>query len=233
MFFSDIYSCLNNFHSNSVSSFLVTAAQELGVGIEGMVITLWLAPEVGGQEGVGVLKSVEGGSDEVTLGSGLSLRTGVNVTDTGQLEDLLGGGGSNDAGTSGGGDESNSDGAAFSGDLGGDGVSVTDLVTPITSSDGDQVELGVGNGTLDGTLDFLGALPAQTDVTVGVTDDDVGFESGSLTGLGLLLDGLDLHNLLLKSFLQEEVNDVGLLDGDGPSEDIFDGSDFSALDESS
>lgn len=91
----------------------------------------------------------------------------------------------------------------------------------------------MGNGTLDGTLDFLGAFPAQTDMTVVVTNDDVSFESGSLTGLGLLLDGLDLHNFFLNGVLQEEINDVVLLNGDGESENFFNGSDLSALDESS
>jgi len=71
-------------------------------------------------------------------------------------------------------------------------VGVTDFVAPISSSDGDDVELGVDDGSLDGALDFFGTFPSETEMTVGVTDDDVGLETGSLTGLGLLLDGFDL-----------------------------------------
>lgn len=112
-------------------------SEELAVGVESVFNFLGLSPEIGGQIQVGLFKSVEGGSDEVSLGSGLTLRTGVDITNTGHLQDLLGGGGSNDTSTSGGGDKSNSDGTAFSGNLGGDGVSVTDLVSPIASSDGD------------------------------------------------------------------------------------------------
>jgi hypothetical protein len=50
-------------------------------------------------------------------------------------------------------------------------------------------------------------------VTLGVTDDDDGLEAGTLTGTGLLLDGLDLHDLVLK-LGQEEVDDLVLLDGE-------------------
>lgn len=71
-------------------------------------------------------------------------------------------------------------------------MSVSDLVTPITLSDGNHVQLGVSNSTLDSTLNFLSNLPTETNVSVAVTDDDETFESGSLTGLGLLLDGGDL-----------------------------------------
>lgn len=71
-------------------------------------------------------------------------------------------------------------------------MSVSDLVTPITLSDRDHVQLGVSDSTLDSTLNFLSDLPAETDVSVAVTDDDETFESGSLTGTGLLLDGGDL-----------------------------------------
>ena len=73
----------------------------------------------------------------------------------------------------------------------------TDFVTPIALSDGDQVELGHSNCTLDGALDFFVAFPSQSDVVLLITDDSVGFEAGPLTGLGLLLDGLDLHDFFL------------------------------------
>jgi hypothetical protein len=67
-------------------------------------------------------------------------------------------------------------------------MDVTDLVTPIASSDWDQGELSSNEGTLDGNLDFLSELDTKTDVTILITDGNDGLESGSLTGLGLLLD---------------------------------------------
>lgn len=109
----------------------------------------------------------------------------------------------------------------------------TDLVTPISLSDGDKVELGGSDGTLDGSLDFLVQFPSQTDVLLCVTDNDESFESGSLTGLSLLLDGLDLHDFFLQwGFSEEGINDFLFLDGDGESEDIGDVFDEFGLDES-
>ena len=52
------------------------------------------------------------------------------------------------------------------------------------------------HGALDGDLDFLYGLGAETDVTFLVTDGNDSPESGSLSGLGLLLYGADLHDLV-------------------------------------
>jgi hypothetical protein len=114
-------------------------------------------------------------------------------------------------------------------------MDVTDLVTPIASSDWDQGELSSNEGTLDGNLDFLGELDTETDVTVLITDGNDGLESGSLTGLGLLLDGHDLHGLVRElslGSLEEDINDLGLLNGDGVSVDLLKGLDVVVLDES-
>ena len=77
-------------------------------------------------------------------------------------------------------------------------MDVTDLVTPIASSDGDKGELGCNEGSLDGNLDFLGELDTETDVAILVTNGNDGLESGSLTGLSLLLDRHDLHGFVRK-----------------------------------
>ncbi len=114
-------------------------------------------------------------------------------------------------------------------------MDVTDLVTPIASSHGDEGELGSNKGTLDGDLDFLGELNTETDVAVLVTDSNDGLESGSLTGLGLLLDGHDLHDLVRELSLgasKELIDDLGLLDGDGVSVDLFEGLDVVVLNKS-
>jgi hypothetical protein len=114
-------------------------------------------------------------------------------------------------------------------------MDVTDLVSPIASSDGNERELGSNKSTLDGNLDFLSELDTETDVTVLITDGDDGLESGSLTGLGLLLDGHDFHGLVrelsLGSF-EEQVNDLRLLNGNGVSVDLLKGLDVVVLDES-
>lgn len=68
----------------------------------------------------------------------------------------------------------------------------TEVGTPETTTDGDDAQLGNDDGGTDGSSDFLGGLDTETDVAVRVTNDDNGLESGTLTGTGLLLDGLDL-----------------------------------------
>lgn len=68
----------------------------------------------------------------------------------------------------------------------------TEVGAPVSSSDGDDAQLGDDDGGTDSSGDFLGGLDSETDVALGVTNDDDGLESGALTGTGLLLDGLDL-----------------------------------------
>jgi hypothetical protein len=140
-------------------------------------------------------------------------RGSVDVGDTSQLTETLDGGGSDKAGTAGGGNETDGDGTALSALLGGQRVRLTKVGTPVTSSDGNDGELGDNDSGADGGRDFLRSLDTETDVTLGVTDEDDGLEAGTLTGTGLLLDGLDLHDLVLE-LGQEEVDDLVLLDGE-------------------
>lgn len=84
------------------------------------------------------------------------------------------------------------DGTTLSTLLDGQRVGLTKVGTPVTATDGEDSELGDGDGGTDGSGDFLGGLDTETDVTLGVTDEDDGLETGTLTGTGLLLDGLDL-----------------------------------------
>lgn len=85
-----------------------------------------------------------------------------------------------------------SDGTALATLLAGQRVRRTEVGTPVSTTDGDDAELGDDDGGADGGSDFLGGLDAETDVALGVTNDDNGLETSSLTGTGLLLDGLDL-----------------------------------------
>jgi hypothetical protein len=84
------------------------------------------------------------------------------------------------------------DGTALARLLAGQGVRLSKVGTPVTSSHGDDAELSDDDGGTDGGSNLLGGLDTETDVALGVTNDDNGLESGSLTGTGLLLDGLDL-----------------------------------------
>ena len=197
-------------------------------------VGLW--PEIWGKESVGLLQALEHGSAEVLSSSGLSSTGGVDIIDTGELQDLLGDDGSNATSSSWGWDHSNVTGTALSLNLDWDGMDSTDSGTPISSSDWDKVDLGIEEGTLDGNLDLLGALDTDTNVTLSVTDGNDGLESGSLSGLGLLLDGEDAHDLIGELSLgvgKESVSDWGFLDWDGVGVNLLERLDLSVLDESS
>merc|ERR1719192_2085082 len=115
-------------------------------------------------------------------------------------------------------------------------MDVTELVTPITSTDGHKTKLGINKGTLDSNLDFLGDLDSKTDVASHITDSNNSLEAGSLTGSGLLLNGDDLHDIVLElvvGLLDESVDNLGFLDGDGVGVDFLEGSDFASVDQSS
>ena len=86
----------------------------------------------------------------------------------------------------------NGDGTALARLLDWDGVRVTKVGTPVTTTDWHNRELGDDDGSADSSCDFLGGFDTETNVSLAVTNDDDGLESGTLTGTGLLLDWLDL-----------------------------------------
>jgi len=191
------------------------------VGLVGELQQSGLLPQLRGQETVSLGQGIEGGLDKVTHSLGATGGGGKDILDSGHGQDLLGGSGSDDTSSSGGGDETDRDRSSLSGDLGGDGVGKTDLVTPVTSSDGDDSELGGDDGTTDGSGDFLSGLNTETDVSVVISNDDEGLESGSLTGTGLLLDGHDLDDLILELGAEEVIDDLVLLDGEREEVDLL------------
>jgi hypothetical protein len=115
-------------------------------------------------------------------------------------------------------------------DLGWDGMDSTNLGTPISSSDWDNVALGVNESSLDGNLDFLGNLDTNTNMTLSVSTSNDSLESGSLSGLGLLLHGENAHDLvgeLVLDVRDKSIDDWGFLDWDGEGVDFLEGVDLS------
>jgi hypothetical protein len=115
-------------------------------------------------------------------------------------------------------------------------MDTSELGTPIASSNGNELHLGVKKSTLDGNLDFFADLDSNTDVTNSVTTSNDSLESSSLTGLGLLLNGKDAHDLIRELGLgvfDKLIDDLMFLDWDGVGIDLFKGSDGSGFDESS
>ena len=171
---------------------LLALAKDVAVLLERRPCESSLAPQVGGKESVCVGDGNEGGLQCVLKSLGGTSGRGVSILDTSQLQETLDSGRGNETGTAGGGDETDGDGTALAGLLGGERVRLTEVGTPVTSSDGHNAELGDDDGSADSGRDFLGGLDTETNVTLGVTNDNDGLETGTLTGTGLLLDGLDL-----------------------------------------
>ena len=90
-------------------------------------------------------------------------------------------------------------------------MGTTNLVTPETSSDGDDAQFGQDDGTTNGSGHFFGALDAQTDVSVVISDGDKGLEAGTLTGTSLFLHRHDFEDFVFQRGAQEEIDDFEFL----------------------
>lgn len=193
-----------------------------------------LGPEIGSKEAVCLAERVERRHDEVTASAGLSTSAGVDVLNTGELEHLLGDGGRNESSTTGSGNHADRHGAALTGDLHRNSVRFTDLVTPVSTANGNHVELGSDEGSLHGERSFLTNASTNADVAITIADDDVSLEAGALTGRSCLLHGKKAHRLLLQlSFGHEAVDNLKLLDGHGEEEDALKRGDLLLLDQAS
>jgi len=186
-------------------------------------------PEVWGLELVGLGESSHGSLQEVDLSGSRTLSLGVAILDTSHLEHSLGSWGSDDTSSSRSWDKSAHDGTGLSGDLAWNSVWLSNVRTPVTSSDGDNGEFGGDDGTSDGGSDFLGTLDTETNVTVEVTDGNGSLESGSLTGRRLFLDWGDGHDLVLQGW-EEDVDNLELFDGQREQVDLLHRLDLSVLD---
>merc|ERR1719458_1873016 len=170
----------------------VVLRQVVRVLLVGGLLEQGLLPQVRGQVGVGLGDGGVGGLGEISKRAGGSFGRGVTVLDAGHLQQLLGHGGGHDASSAGRGDEPHPDGAALAGHLSRDGVGLAELVAPEAPPHRHDGQLGEDYGAPDGSGDFLGALNAETHVSVVVSDGDEGLEARALTGAGLLLHRLDL-----------------------------------------
>lgn len=144
-----------------------------------------------------------------------------DILNSGHVQDLLGGTGSDNTSSSWSRNKSDSDGTALSSNFAWNSVDFSDLVTPISSSDWDNVQLGLNDSSSDGSGNFFSALNSQTNVSVVISNNNEGLESGSLTGLGLLLDWHDLHDFIGDFSSQKEINDLIFLDGESEEVDFF------------
>jgi hypothetical protein len=213
---------------------LLFGEEPVGVDTERRGNILGLGPQVRGQVGVRLAESGVGSLDEILGSTGVTSGTSVHILDTGELQDLLWDGGSDNTGTAGSGGKLDANGTTLTGALACNSMDLSNFVTPETAADGNEVKLGNDKSALDSNLDFLGDLDAETDVTILVTDNNNSLKAGTLSSLGLLLDGNDLHNLIregLVGVLDELVHNRCLLDRDRVSVNLFERLDTALLNE--
>ena len=177
-----------------------------------------------------ITHSSESSLQEVTHCRSRSLGLCVAVLDTGKLQKPLRGRSGNDTSSSWSGDETAHDRSDLPADLRGDCVGFTELSTPVTSSDRNDGKFCKDDGTSNGGSDFLRALDTQTNMAIEIADSNEGFESCTLTGTCLLLNGHDLHDLVFE-FWEEKVDDLELLDWEREEVDFLHGFDLSILHE--
>jgi hypothetical protein len=72
-------------------------------------------------------------------------------------------------------------------------VRKTKIGTPVTSPDWQNAQLCDDDSGTDSSCDFFGGLDTESNVSLRVTDDNDGLESGTLTGTSLFLNRLDLQ----------------------------------------
>jgi len=189
------------------------------VGQEGILL-----PQLRAQETVSGTKSIEDGLDKVTHGTGVTARARVAIIDTGHVQQFLSSRRRNQSGTTRGRHQTHADGTTLSSDLAWDSVGHTSHTSPVSTTDGGNVELGSGNGSTNGSGNLGGALDSKSQMSSGISNGDKGLETCTLTGRRLLLDGHDFHNLILELVLKEVINNLGLLDGKGKEENLLNGS---------
>jgi hypothetical protein len=174
--------------------------------------------------------SNEGRLQEVTHGRCRTLRLGVAVLDTRKLKNTLASRGSDDTGTTRRRDETAHNRSNLARDLAGHGMGVTELGTPVSTTNRDARELAEDDGTPNGGGDLLRALDTKADMAVRIADGDERLETRALAGTGLLLHGHDLHHLVLE-LGEEEVDYLILLHGEREQIDLLHRLDLAILHE--
>mmetsp|Transcript_35813 Transcript_35813/g.50743 ORF Transcript_35813/g.50743 Transcript_35813/m.50743 type:complete len:314 (+) Transcript_35813:159-1100(+) len=213
----------------------VSILSNLFLGQEICVFLVWvwckgvILPQLRAEVSVCTTKSVEQGADKVTHCTGVTGRTRIAVINSGHVHQLLSGWGRNQTCTARSRDQTNADGTTLSGHFARHGVGHSGSTSPVTTSDWNNIKFGSGDGTTNSGGNFSSTLNPKADMSSIVSDSDEGLKTGTLTGRRLLLDRHDLHDLILKLILKEEVNDFSLLHRKGIEENFFNGLDLSFL----
>ena len=128
----------------------------------------------------------------------MAARRGVAVLEASHGEDLLRGRSGDEARTARRRNKTHADATAGAGELHGDRVREARVLAPVAAADRDEVHLRHDERAADGRSDLRGAFLAETNMSVEISDRNVGLEARALAGRRLLLHGLDRHDLVLK-----------------------------------
>merc|ERR1712050_238295 len=112
-------------------------------------------------------------------------------------------------------------------------MGLSEFVSPVSTSNGNDRKFGQDNGTTDGSGDFFGTFHSESDVTSSITDSDDSLEASTLTGTGLFLDRLNFQNFVLERGSDEMIDDLEFLDSEREVVDLLNGLDFSVFNETS
>ena len=156
----------------------------------------------------------------------------ITIINSGKLKKLLRDWSTDNTSTTRRWNELNSDRGALSRDFAWNSMDRTKLVTPIASTDWNELKFGGHKSTLDCNLDFLCDLHSETDMTVLVSNDNDSLETSSLTSHSLLLNGNNLHDFIRQSHSglgQKSFDDVSFLDWDRVSVNLLEGFDVFSL----
>ena len=189
-------------------------------------------PQLRREEAVSLAESGVDGHGEVSSGSGVAVGGRVHVLDTGHGENLLWNERSHDAGATRSGDETNTNRTTLASNLARHSMWHPRVITPVSSTNRNEVHLGIDDASSNGSGNFLSALETQSDMTIPISNSDIALESSTLSCSGLLLYGHDLHHLVLDA-RAEVIDDLVLLDREGEEEDLLDALDLPVLHQSS
>merc|ERR1719427_174402 len=185
--FSEYARILSVIFSEIVCEFLIRSLRELR-----------FLPHIRCQVGVGSRNGSIRSHSEVAHRRSCSIGGGVAIVDTSHLQQLLGDTRSNNSSSTGGRNQPHIYRSTFTSHLAGHGVRFTDLVSPVSSTNWNDGQLGLDDSTTNGSGYLLGAFHTKTHMTIKVSDGNKSLEACSLSSTGLLLHRHDLENLVFQ-----------------------------------
>merc|ERR1719464_250254 len=189
-------------------------------------------PQIGRQNLVALAQRQKARHNKVARRPRLSRGSAVHVLDARHRQHLLRHRGGHQTRSARRGNQPNSARPAFARQFARHSVGRAQLRAPVPFADGHQRQLRQNVRAANGNAHLGGALLTESDVRTEVAHGHPRLETRALPRRGLLLHGLDLHNLVLQlhaalSALGEVViDDLGLFDADRVQENVGDGREF-------